>query len=113
MQFWSNVGSQNSFVIKKKKLLEKPRNVQFLGEATDEQDKQWYTHMPVDSTIDDIVQDDTNSVDAHSSSAAPSVQATAQSEFAAFSSRSRHLGRMTSEQALEYFMDRHNARSSQ
>ena len=41
------------------------------------------------------------------------ISTVASNEFAAFSSRSRNLGRMTSEQALDCYLDQHNARSSQ
>ena len=82
-------------------------NAQFRGEAMDEQDKQWYTHMHVDSIVNTEEQD--ISVTASSSSTGPPIQATVQSDFADFSSRGRKLGRMSSEQALDYSMNQHNA----
>ena len=54
-----------------------------------------------------------NSVATSSSSPGPIIQATTQSEFAEFSSRGRHLSRMTTEEAVEYYMDQLNARSTQ
>ncbi len=41
------------------------------------------------------------------------IQPAAASEFVAFSSRSRNLGRMTSEQALDFYLDQHRSRPSQ
>ena len=41
------------------------------------------------------------------------IETTTRNEFHAFSHRSRSLGRMTSEQGLDYFLDQHNARFQQ
>ena len=48
-----------------------------------------------------------------SSSSHQPITAVARNEFAAFSEHSRNLGRMTSEQALDYYLEQHTARPSQ
>ena len=79
-------------------------NARFSGEAMDIQDRQWYSApQPENVVICD---------ESASSNAGPAVSAVTSNEFAAFSARSRNLGRMTSEQALDYFLDQNNARSS-
>jgi hypothetical protein len=110
-------------------------NAQFYGEASDDQDRQWYTQLPVQdhiissnatasssSHIAPIARAEFENFSSHSrnldreSNNNPietAIQPTAASEFAAFSSRSRNLGRMTSEQALDFFLDQHRSRSSQ
>ena len=89
-------------------------NARFSGEAMDDQDKEWYMHMHVDQSDSNVEQNDTPmSGPAPSSNADPSpIAVNVQSDFAVFSSRSRNLGRMSSEQALDYFLDQHNAGSS-
>ena len=81
-------------------------NARSTGVAMDIQDRQLYTAPQPESVV--------NNCDASSSSnVGPPIAATTSNEFAAFSTRSSNLGRMTSEQALDYFLDQHNARSSQ
>ena len=88
-------------------------NARFSGEAMDDQDKQWYMLMHVDISDNSVVQNGTPGP-APSSNVDPSpIPANVQTDFADFSSHSRALGRMTSEQALDYFLDQQNARSSQ
>ena len=48
-----------------------------------------------------------------SSSSNQPISAVARTEFVAFSERSRNLGRMTSEQALDYYLEQQTARPSQ
>jgi hypothetical protein len=110
-------------------------NAQFYGEASDDQDRQWYTQLPVQDHI--ISSNATASSSTHIAPTAcaefenftshnrnlvresdntPNVnviQPADASEFVAFSSRSRNLGRMTSEQALDFYLDQHRSRSSQ
>ena len=90
-------------------------NARFSGEATDDQDKQWYMHMHVDNSDKRVVQKETpTGGPASSSNIDPSpIPVNVQTDFAEFSSRSRVLGRMTSEQALEYFLDQHNNKCSE
>ena len=79
-------------------------NARFSGELMDIQDRQWYTTpQPVHNA----------SSEAPPAVASISIAASSSNEFAAFSTRSRNLGRMASEQALNYFLDQHSARSSQ
>ena len=107
----------------------------FSGEVSDDQDRQWYSHLSVQdynissnatasssSHIAPIARAEFENFSSHSrnldreSNNNPSesvIQPTAASEFVAFSSRSRNLGRMTSEQALDFFLDQHRSRSSQ
>jgi len=79
-------------------------NARFSGELMDTQDRQWYT-MPQPEHI--------ASNEAPPPIACTTIAVSTSNEFAAFSSRSRNLGRMSSEQALDYFLDQHNTRSSQ
>ena len=79
-------------------------NARFSGELMDTQDRQWYT-MPQPEHI--------ASNEAPPPIACTTIAVSTSNEFAAFSSRSRNLGRMSSEQALDYFLDQHNAKSSQ
>ena len=65
------------------------------------------SEQALDSNIN--AEEQGNIATASSSSTGPSITATVQSEFANFSTRGRQLGRMTSEQALEYYMNQHNA----
>ena len=67
------------------------------------------------SSDNSVVQNDTSTGGpASSCNADPApISVNEQSDFADFSSRSRFLGRVTSEQALDYFLDQHNSRSSQ
>jgi hypothetical protein len=110
-------------------------NAQFYGEASDNQDRQWYTQLPVQDHISSsnatasssthiapIARAEFENFTSHSrnlvreSNNNPNenvIQPAAASEFVAFSSRSRNLGRMTSEQALDLFLDQHRSRSSQ
>ena len=83
-------------------------NARFSGEAMDDQDKQWY--MPVHGDISDnsVVQSPASSSNIDTSP----IPANVQTDFADFSSHSRALGRMTSEQALDYFLDKHNNKCS-
>ena len=82
-------------------------NARFSGAAMDNQDRQWYTAPQAD--IVNTISCDVSS----SSNVGPPIEDTTSNEFAVFSSRSRIFGRVTSEQALDYFLDQHNARSSQ
>ena len=87
-------------------------NARFSGEAMDDQDKQWYMLMHVDISDNSVVQNGTPGP-ASSSNVDPSpIPANVQTDFADFSSHSRALGRMTSEQALDYFLDKHNNKCS-
>jgi len=117
-------------------------NAQFLGEAMDDQDRQWYTH--VDNSVDEVPEESgmhtsslaiciedqaefaehsarnrlhsrstrelpDNNISTSSSSIGPIISADAQSQFADFTTQGRQLGRMTSEQALDFYMNQHNA----
>jgi hypothetical protein len=154
-------------------------NAQFLGEATDDQDRQWYSQLPAhDPTASssthiapnarvefenfslqnrNIIRESYDNSSEHeavsshiapiarvefenhssynrnlareshdnpcveevihlnseqfSSASASAVTANAVAEFAVVSSRSRNLGRMNSEQALDYFLNQHQHRS--
>ena len=139
-------------------------NAQFLGETMDEQDRHWYTHLPIDNNAsssgitdttraefvafsarnrnsmrlasepalnDDHLSNIINFADLDnvssanpntsplalcsqsSSSSHQPITAVTRNEFAAFSEHSRNLGRMTSEQALDYYLEQHTARPSQ
>ena len=79
-------------------------DVRFSGELMDTQDRQWYTTPQPEHIA---------SSEAPPPIACTSIAASTSNEFAAFSTRSRSPGRMTSEQALDYFLDQHSARSSQ
>ena len=118
-------------------------NAHFRGEVADEQDRQWYSHLPSqdaiaefeqfsinvrsmsrgtdnlsipESAIDDFQiftshnrsisrEHDNTDVISHSvSSSSGTVAANAVADFAVVSTRSRNLGRMNSEQALDYFL---------
>ena len=71
--------------------------------------------MHVDNGDNIVVQNDTpTGGPASSSNIDPfPTPVNVQTDFAKFSSRSRVLGRMTSEQALKYFLDQHNKKCSE
>ena len=72
-------------------------------------------HMHVDNSDNSVVRkDNPTGGPASSSNIDPfPIPVNVQTDFAEFSSRSRVLGRMTSEQALEYFLDQHNKKCSE
>jgi hypothetical protein len=74
----------------------------------DDQDKQWYMLMHGDISDNSVVQSPASSSNIDTSP----IPANVQTDFADFSSHSRALGRMTSEQALDYFLDQHNNKCS-
>ena len=92
-------------------------NANFIGEVMDDQDWQWYTHMDSDNIPPvDVpnMQVDTPSsatapyhqqIDANSSNTISDVSRT---DFIVHSSHNRQLSRMSSEQALDYFLDNYN-----